>query len=314
MKRLVTFLFMFSFISVFPSYASSSASIPPAPTVQSAEYSYFAIFYNTSFNGYYIQYSSSPISVTGNSIVFVPSNSSRFYWSPKDNYEDWVQSSSTGGSNLDVVNNKYIGGNCDIKDTFNKVIYAQCSTTVFIDHVVSAFPAYSRDWTDPVFSGSGGGGIIDISGIISGLKNLLNGILSLPEKIASLLLDGIKLLFIPSEGFLQEKVDFVVNKFKTAFGITPFDMSFMFSSEKSFSDIEINIMGASGTIVDTSYLIDAISGFRKIIRGFIALLLVFYNINQFLGIIGQAPVALGAIIGLGGHGSASVRGGDFDDS
>lgn len=51
-----------------------------------------------------------------------------------------------------------------------------------------------------------------ISSIIQWLKQILNAILSLPQKIADLVIDGLKTLFVPSADDLQPKF----NEFKTA--------------------------------------------------------------------------------------------------
>jgi len=59
--------------------------------------------------------------------------------------------------------------------------------------------------------------------------------------------------------------------------------------------------GTTATIVNMDYVIEALTMFRKVIRGFITLLLLFYNINQFLAFIGQAPITLGALIGIKNH-------------
>lgn len=246
-------------------------------------------------------------------IVFDSSKSMRYFWSAVSNDTDWVQSNSARLLNLSTNYNLYLGGNCSVNDESGNLVYEQDSSTLFVNHVVSNNLGYSPYWSDPYFSGSddeGGGSIIDLSGVITALKNILNGITSLPERIVSAILSGLQALFVPSDGFFQEKVNFVVEKFKVSFGVSPFDMSSMFSSQKALSDIDINIMGVSGTIVDTSYLLDAIATFRKIIRGFIALLLVFYNINQFLSFIGQAPIAFGALVGLGGRSGGDGKGGE----
>ncbi len=46
------------------------------------------------------------------------------------------------------------------------------------------------------------------------------------------------------------------------------------------------------------YVIQAITLFRPYIRGFIMLLLALYSINQFLGLIGQPSLSLGALLML----------------
>lgn len=311
MKRFLFVCVLFSMLFSFTSYASNM--IPPAPAVELTDYKYFAVFYNKYYNGYFLQYSSTPITVDSRVNGFMKDNSIRYFWSAANNDKDWVQDFRSGAFTHSVSYNLYLGGNHTIKNDLGEVVCEQSSTSSFVTHVVSNNAGYTAYWADPYFPSTddeGGGGIIDLSGIILALKNILNGITSLPERIVSAILSGLQALFVPSDGFFQEKVNFVVEKFKVSFGVSPFDMSSMFSSQKALSDIDINIMGVSGTIVDTSYLLDAIATFRKIIRGFIALLLVFYNINQFLSFIGQAPIAFGALVGLGSRSGGDGKGGE----
>lgn len=65
-------------------------------------------------------------------------------------------------------------------------------------------------------------------------------------------------------------------------------------NEKDIADISSNydIPGVGSfkfTFFDASYLKDGIEFFRPIIRGFITLLLLFYNYRQVLSFIGQDP-------------------------
>lgn len=95
-------------------------------------------------------------------------------------------------------------------------------------------------------------------------------------------------------------------EFQTAFGISAYDMNLIFNKEVAFSDVKVKIYGHECVIVKTDKLKQVILAVRPYIRGFIVLLMVFYNINQFLMLIGQAPVAIGA-------GKEIVRGGNGGD-
>lgn len=82
----------------------------------------------------------------------------------------------------------------------------------------------------------------------------------------------------------------------TKLGVATYDMSAIMGSEKPLDDIKCTIMGKEVVIVRMDIVNSAISKFRAVIRGFIALLLVLYNYNMFLGLIGQQGIQVGTII------------------
>jgi hypothetical protein len=55
--------------------------------------------------------------------------------------------------------------------------------------------------------------------------------------------------------------------------------------------------GSTATIIDTSTYKKVIKEIRPYIRGFLALLLVLFNVNQFLALIGQSPISLTGKVG-----------------
>lgn len=132
----------------------------------------------------------------------------------------------------------------------------------------------------------------------SALSSVVDVITNLPQ----LIIDGIgnllKSIFLPSDGFIEEKLDFLKRKFEVTFGIGAYDISHVFSEEKALTDVKISFYGKNLTLVKMKYVLNALATFRPVIRGFIALLLVFYNINQFLAMVGCAPVTLGALFSL----------------
>lgn len=286
MKRFLILLCMILVMS-FPSYADVK-QIPARPNMNAEYYKYYAIFYRSNNSSYYLIYSPTPI-------VYLASNASSyvsFIWSPGTS-EKWEQLSSFPYIWGYLT---YLSANSDVMTTSGAVKFTSASEIAFTEHAKANFSAYSDYWNN-----SGVGDDDSNSGIISGLRDVVNAITSLPSKIGNSILDILKSLFIPADGYLEEKINYLVERFKGAFAITPYDMSSVFSSEKEMSDITITIFGTTATIVQMDYVIEALSKFRKIIRGFIALLLLFYNINQFLAFIGQAPVSLGALIGIKNH-------------
>lgn len=285
MKRLLILICMILVMS-FPAYAEAN-QIPARPNVNADYYQYYAVFYRENSKEYYLVYSPSPIVYASNSSTYLT-----FLWKPETS-EEWVQLSSFPYVWGYLT---YLCGNGDIMTSNGTVKYTSAVDTVFTEHAKANFSAYSDYWDN-----SGGGNDDSSPGIISGLRSVVNAISSLPSKIGNSILDILKSLFIPADGFLEGKINYIVDRFKVAFGITPYDMSSMFSSEKALSDITVTMYGSTATIVKMDYVIEALAVFRKIIRGFICLLLLFYNINQFLGFIGQAPITLGALIGIRNH-------------
>lgn len=121
--------------------------------------------------------------------------------------------------------------------------------------------------------------------------NLIDGVLSIPEKI----FEFIKSIFLPDEDFINTKVNYLKSEF-TRLGVATYDMSAIMGSESPLEDITVEIMGQTVTIVRMDIVDQAIQKFRAVIRGFIALLLVMYNYDMFMGLIGQQGMQLGSMI------------------
>lgn len=134
------------------------------------------------------------------------------------------------------------------------------------------------------------------SALTSVFKNTYDFVITIPEKI----FEGIKSIFVPREEVVNEKIDSLKNVFVTTFGIESYDLSNVLGVETQITDQKgiINIAGFdfNVTFLDVTYIVKAVSTFRPYIRGFIVLLMIFYNINQFLTLIGQHPISLGVLI------------------
>lgn len=123
------------------------------------------------------------------------------------------------------------------------------------------------------------------------LRDIIDGILNLPEKIK----DAIKSLFLPSDGFIEGKIVHFRQKL-LGMGVDTYDMGSIFSKEQPFEDITCTVRGQTVTIVRMDVVDKVVKKFRPTIRGFMWLMLVFYNYNQFMGFIGQKGMTLGGII------------------
>ena len=117
-------------------------------------------------------------------------------------------------------------------------------------------------------------------------------VLSVPD----LILDGIKKIFIPEDGFIDSKLD-ELDTSLGRLGIGPYAMDNIFKSSQEITDVEISVMGSKGTIMRSDIVLKGIRYFRPAIRGFVALMLIFYNFNQFCSLIGFQGVSISGLFG-----------------
>ena len=88
------------------------------------------------------------------------------------------------------------------------------------------------------------------------------------------------------------KADFdnLMGNLKDKIGIDTYDLDNLFSSSSAPTDVKGTYNGGlwsySGKFVDYSFLVQGVEYFRPFIRGFIVLLLVFFNIRQALSMFG----------------------------
>lgn len=117
------------------------------------------------------------------------------------------------------------------------------------------------------------------------LQNIIDSILSIPKAIFNF----IKRIFIPEDGYIEDAKE----KLKIAFShlLIEYDLTGLISGEKPISDITCTLYGQKVTILDASIVVKGINAFRHIIRGFIVLMLILFNINQFLALIGQPTIS-----------------------
>lgn len=128
------------------------------------------------------------------------------------------------------------------------------------------------------------------------LSSIFDSIVSIPEQI----FEFIKRIFIPDTDKIQKSIDTLSNTFKSTFGIDSYDISHLFGTETEISNLQGTIVVGgyefNCTVLDVKYLVNAVSTFRPVIRGFFVFLLLLYNINQFLALIRQNPIAVGVHI------------------
>lgn len=127
--------------------------------------------------------------------------------------------------------------------------------------------------------------------IVDKLTEVGQFILDLPDKF----IEGIKGIFIPEDGYIEDKLDYLSDELGRL-GVGTYDMSGIMSNEKALEDITGSYGGATVTFVDMDVVNTVVTKFRPVIRGFMWLMLVIYNYNQFMGLIGQQALTLGNMI------------------
>lgn len=136
------------------------------------------------------------------------------------------------------------------------------------------------------------GYIVDLRNtVLEKLRSIMQGIIDLPDKMG----DAIMGLFLLSDDFIEGKIQHLRDKL-LGMGVDTYNMGSIFNTEQPFADITCTIRGQTVTIVRMDVVDKVVKKFRPVIRGFMWLMLVFYNINQFLRFIGQESMTLGGII------------------
>lgn len=173
---------------------------------------------------------------------------------------------------------------------------------VAIKYTLANIPGIIRDHIKDIFSNMIDtvvslpskikGYIVDLRDtVLEKLRSIMQGIIDLPDKMG----DAIIGLFLPSDGFIEGKVQHFRDKL-LAMGIDTYNMGPIFNTEQPFTDITCTIRGQTVIIVRMDVVDMVVKKFRPVIRGFMWLMLVFYNINQFLRFIGQEGMTLGGIV------------------
>lgn len=108
--------------------------------------------------------------------------------------------------------------------------------------------------------------------------------------LMNLITNAVKRVFIPDDGVVESIMDRLKANFDGL--LVSYDLKSLVTDGKMFGDIKVTMYGKTMTIVDASLVEDAVMHFRSIIRGFMVLLLVLFNINQFLGFIGQPAISI----------------------
>lgn len=134
--------------------------------------------------------------------------------------------------------------------------------------------------------------ILDMkNGIIDKINNIIRNITDLP----SLMIEKLKDFLLPDTEFINSKLEHFRARL-LSMGVDTYDMGHIFNKEQPFEDLTANVRGHKVVVVNMNVVDLVVKKFRPVIRGFLWLMLVFYNFNQFMGFIGQQGVTVGSII------------------
>lgn len=139
--------------------------------------------------------------------------------------------------------------------------------------------------------GAVAGAVYDFfSPAIEFIKGILNNIIEFWKGLANLITNAVKRVFIPDDGVIESIMDRLKANFNGL--LVSYDLKGLVTSGKMFSDITITMNKKTMTVVDSFVIDTAIKHFRPIIRGFMVLLLILFNVNQFLAFIGQPAISI----------------------
>lgn len=139
-----------------------------------------------------------------------------------------------------------------------------------------------------------GGFFADLVGNIKGFfGNLIENMLTIPETIG----DFIKDIFVPDKDETNAAFDRLRGSFDSL--LVSYDLKLLVGSSKPIGDISVTLYGQKMVLLRSEIVLKGINAFRSVIRGFLVLMLVLFNINQFLGFIGQPAISI--IGGINAH-------------
>lgn len=135
-------------------------------------------------------------------------------------------------------------------------------------------------------------------------------ILDIPNKIK----EGLKEIFVPDTEYIESSFESFRNELKMKFSFDTEFFDTLFDDERPVTDIftEYNIAGVGSfnlKVFDTKFFYDGVTYFRPFIRGFIVLLLAFYNVRMVLSFVRQDA---GVVAGKGADIDAGKKGGRYE--
>ena len=126
--------------------------------------------------------------------------------------------------------------------------------------------------------------------ILNTIATKLQSVIDTLTGIPSLILNGIKDIFVPDTAVIEQEFNALLDKLEDKMGIFQYDLDNLFADSMQPGNIEgtfgTTLWSYTGAFVDFRWLIQGVEYFRPIIRGFLVLLMFFYNVRMALSMFG----------------------------
>lgn len=128
------------------------------------------------------------------------------------------------------------------------------------------------------------GGIGDFfSALTEIVQGIFENLVNLPSQIIDLLVDALKLLFVPSDNYFSSNFDSIKALLESHLSLTSFkSLMEIIQNAKAgtLPDLKIKIFGVDYVLFSFKFFDPYIPTIQYWIKGFLGALLVLYNINQ----------------------------------
>lgn len=119
------------------------------------------------------------------------------------------------------------------------------------------------------------------------LNSIWDAIKSLPSQIITQLKEAIKYMFVPSETYFSSKFDSLKTKLETKLSYSSYVslVEGLRGSGGTFKDVRVTLYGSDIVLIPASIVNSQLDTIHSWVRGFIFILLIFYNINNIYKMI-----------------------------
>lgn len=129
-----------------------------------------------------------------------------------------------------------------------------------------------------------------LGALVSGIQGILDFFGSLITSIIKAFSDLFSFIFIPSDGYFDNKLNYLNEKLSTKINTQDYEelltsLQFASRAKAGLPNLTVNIMGQNCTIVDFSYYAKYQSVIYSWVRGLMFILLIFYNFNNIYKLI-----------------------------
>ena len=127
-----------------------------------------------------------------------------------------------------------------------------------------------------------------LSNQISAIKDIYNTLLDLPGILIEKLQELLKSLFVPGDDFFSSQFDLLLSDLENKLEYKSY-LSLLESiksiNASDFADIEVEIMGVRGKVLDGSVVTKSIRSLHLFVRGAMFIFLLFFNYRMVLFLV-----------------------------